>query len=150
MVFSLSLLFICVGTSIFLFRVISQHKVASIHALAKRKKELESKYDYMLGKKWELQAELSQKKKQLETIVNNEDGIQIRTAARVNISEEDEEEKISTYLLASGKISLEQDHNIRKKMYVLKMDYLSTGVTLGYIDLKISTQLSRGNWTSGK
>ena len=150
MIFSISLLFICAGTAIALFRVISQHKVASIHSLSKHKKELESKYDYMLGKKWDLQAELSQKKKQLETIVNNQDGIQIRPATHVNISEEEEEDKISTYLLASGKISLEQDHKIRNKMSALKMNYLSTGVTLGYIDLSVSEQLSRGNWTPGK
>ncbi|BDQ32932.1 hypothetical protein [Pseudodesulfovibrio portus] len=130
--------------------MISQKKVASIHTMVKRKKALESKYDFMLGKKWELQAELSRKKQQLETLINNETGYKIKTAAQVCISEEDVEEKISTYLLASGKISLEQDHKIRKEKCVLNMDYLSTGVTLGYIDLKISEQLGRGNWTLGR
>ena len=148
MVFSVILLLICSGLAIFLFRLISQNKVVSINTLAKRKQALEAKYDYMLERKWDLQAKLSQKEKQLQTLINNGDGIRIKTAAQTPISEDEVEDKISTYLIASGKISLEQDHKIRREMSVLKMNYLSTGVTLGFIDLKISDQLTQGNWTS--
>ena len=150
MVFSVSLLFICAGVAIFLFRVISQNKVASINALAKRKQALEAKYDSVLERKWELQSILSQKEQLLKTLIDAGNGVRIKTAAQIPISEEEEEDKISTYLIASGKITLEQDHKIRREMSVLKMNYLSTGVTLGFIDLKVSEQLSKGNWSSNQ
>ena len=147
MLVSISLLFICAGLAIFFFRLTTQNKVAAMNSLAKRRKKLQEKYDYMLGKKWELKAELSQQTKELETLINNQDGIKIRTAAGISISEDEEEKKISTYLLASGKLSLESDHKIRRKMPILKMSYLSTGVTLGFIDLETSEKLKKGDWT---
>ena len=150
MVFSIILLMISAGVAIFLFRLISQNKVTSINTLSKRKQALEARYDYLLENKWDLQAKLSQKEKQLQTLINNSDGIRIKTAAQTPISEDEMEDKISTYLIASGKISLEQDHKIRREMSVLRMNYLSTGVTLGLIDLKISEQLTQGNWISDK
>lgn len=147
MFISLFFLFTCAVVSMVFYRLASHKKAASMSSLAKRRQAMQAKYDYMLGKKWELIADLSKKKKELETLINNEDGIKIKTAAEMDISEDEEEAKISTYLLASGKISLELDHKIREKMPMLRMGYLSTGVTLGYIDLETSEKLQKGNWT---
>lgn len=150
MLFSVSLLFLSAAVAIFLFRLISQYKVSSLHELSKSRLELRRRYDYMMSRKFELLQELHEKRKQLETLINNQDGMRIKTAAQIDISEEDAAERVSTFLLASGKITLEQDHKIRKEMPVLKMDYLSVGVTLGYIDLTVSEQLSRNTWNSAR
>lgn len=150
MILSVSLLILCAIAAIFLFRLISLKKIVSISELGRHKKELEAKYDNLLRQKWDAKSELAERKRELKTLINNQEGLQIRKVARTEISKEEEEQMISTFLLASGKITLEQDHKIRKEKHVLKMDYLTTSVALGYVDPQTANPLKRGNWWAKK
>ncbi|MBG0790073.1 MAG: hypothetical protein H0S80_06195 [Desulfovibrionaceae bacterium] len=146
MVVSSLLLILNAVASLLLFRLISQKKIATLNEITSRKQSLQSKYDFLLGKKLEYTDELATKEKELQTLINNKEGIRIGKAANLDSYLNKEEDMISSYLLTTGTISLEQDHKIRRKKHVLKMSYLATGVTLGFIDLQTSEKLKKGNW----
>lgn len=141
MAIPLILLVVIAVATVFFFRRISYGKITAISELSKRKQSVESKYDYLARKKRELQAELGKKEKRLSTLLNNQEGIRIKTTAEMGIQEESPDERISSLLISMGKISLEQNEKILQKMEMLKMDYLGTCITLGYLDRETSEML---------
>jgi len=136
MIIPLILLFVSAAVAVFLFRLISQSKISSMNSLSNHRQKVENKYEYLIKRKNDLRADLAKKEKQLTSLKNNQDGIKTLTADELNINEEDEDEKISRFLISSGKITMEQNEKALQKMAILKMDYLATCMALGYIDLE--------------
>lgn len=145
MTIPLILLALVAGGALFFYRVISQSKELKINTLSKQKQKYQSKYEYLVRKKNELKAELAEKERQLATLRNSQEGIKTYTAADLDISEESETEKISRFLISSGKISMEQNEKAMKKMAVLKMDFLATCMALGFIDLETSQKVMKAS-----
>ena len=149
MVVPLTLLLIIAVATFFFFRRISHGKINAMSDLSRRRQSVESKYDYLARKKRKLQAELTKKEKRLASLINNQQGIRIKTAAEMNIEETNPDERIGSLLISMDKISVEQNEKVRRKMEVLKMDYLSTCFTLGYIDRETSEKILKSHKRTG-
>lgn len=141
----LTLFFICAAATAFFFHRISVGRINTIKGLAKRKQSVESRYDFLVREKIKLKAELARKEKQLTTLINDQEGIRIKTAAEMQINEEDKDEWIGNLLISRGKISIEQNEKVKQKMDLLKMDYLATCLTLGYIDCETSKMILKNH-----
>jgi hypothetical protein len=141
MTFPLILFFICAAVTVFFFRRISVGKINALNELSKQKQAVESKYDYLVRERAGLKKELAHKERRLATLVNNQEGIRIKTASEMHIEEETEEDRISNLLISMGKLSVEQNEKVKQKMDVLKMDFLATCLTLGYIDAETSKKI---------
>jgi hypothetical protein len=101
-----------------------------------RKRNIQEKHDFILAKKKELTAVLADKERELATLRNSGDGIKAISTRDLETKDVDENEKISRYLLAQGKITLEQSQKAFDKMNTLQMDYLAVCLTMGFIDLE--------------
>lgn len=132
---------------IFLFRTISQRKEMEINSLHHKQLEVQEKYDFLASQKKALTAELAQKEEQLATLKNNTQGLKPLFSDGVEFQGMDETERISRYLLSSGKITLEQNERALNKMEILKLDFLGVCVALGFIDLETSKQALKANKT---
>jgi len=120
---------------LFLYRAISLKRIAEVNRLQAQTENIKAKYEFMLGQKRELERKIKDQESTLMTLRNNQDGIRIVSVEDLNISGEDENEKVSRYLIQQGKITLEQNEKVLKKMNVLQMDYIGVCLTLGFIDL---------------
>lgn len=145
MLIPLILLVLIAAAALFFFRLITQSKVSSINSLANYLQKVQSKYEFLAKRKSELKAELARKEQELATLKNNQEGIKTYSAADLNITEEDENEKLSRFLISSGKITMEQNEKVMNKMDILKMDYLSACMALGFIDLETSKKVKKAN-----
>jgi hypothetical protein len=130
---------------LFLYQVITRNKVSKMNSLTMQKQNAQSKYEFMLNHKRELKKELEEKKRKLATLRNNQQGIKTISADDLEIEDIDENEKVSRYLIQHGKITMEQNIKVLKKMEILQMDYLGICITLGFIDLKTAKQALKVN-----
>ena len=121
-----------------IFRLISQHRVTTISRLTSQQQEVQTRYDFMVSQKKELKKEAADKEQKLATLKNRSQGIKAISAEDLNGEEEDTTVKISRYLVSQGMITMEQNEQALKKMEVMKMDFLSICLTLGFIDLEAS------------
>lgn len=143
MIIPIILLCVGVAAAVFFFRRFSMDKIATISELTKQRQSVEAKYNFLLRRKMDLAAELAKKEKRLTTLLNNQQGMRIKTAAEMDISEESEDERVSNLLLSMGKISLEDNEKIKKKKTLLKMDFLTTALALGFIDGELSKKIKK-------
>lgn len=143
MIIPIILLCVGVAAAVFFFRRFSMDKIATISELTKQRQSVEAKYNFLLRRKMDLAAELAKKEKRLTTLLNNQQGMRIKTAAEMDISEESEDERVSNLLLSIGKISLEDNEKIKKKKTLLKMDFLTTALALGFIDGELSKKIKK-------
>lgn len=144
MTVAIVLLIACVGLTVFLFRMISLGRISAMSRLTKQRQSVESRFNYLTRRKLELKAELTRKERQLETLINNQQGMRIKTAEEMKINEETEDERVSNLLITMGKVSMEQHEKVLQKKDVLKMDYLATCLTLGYIDAETGKKILKG------
>lgn len=129
---------------------ISTIRLEEINALEDKRKSLINRYEYMVNQCNDLQNQVIAKERQLTTLRNNETGIKTISANDLDMSELDENEKISRYLIQEGKITLEQHEKTIQKMDVLQMDYLGTCLALGFIDLQTAKKTMKINKISIK
>jgi len=143
------LLLIVAVAAAFFFRMISMNKSVAMTALDSQRHKVKTKYEFVTGRRRELEGKLAKKEKELATLKNNQEGIKILSAHDMDISDENNDDKISRYLMTSGKITMEQNETALQKMGVLKMDFLGTCMALGFIDLKTSKEALKANKVSG-
>lgn len=129
----------------FIYRSISQQAAMKLNALEKQRINLIQRYEFMREQRKTLKAEVSEKERQLTTLRNNESGLRTISASDLDIDEVDDNEKLSRYLIQEGKISLEQNEKVLRKMETLQMDYLGVCLTLGLIDIKTAQRAIKIN-----
>ncbi|MCJ2164082.1 MULTISPECIES: hypothetical protein [unclassified Pseudodesulfovibrio] len=128
-----------------IFRLISQHRVTTINRLTSQQQEVQARYDFMVSQKRELKREAVDKEQKLATLKNKSQGIKTISAEDLDFEEEDATVKVSRYLVSQGMITMEQNEQALKKMEVMKMDFLSICLTLGFIDLETSKLALKAN-----
>ncbi len=129
----------------FVMNSISAKRLSEVNALESQKRSLESKLEFMLDQRNKLRREIVDKERKLTTLKNSQEGIKTYSARDLDITDENDDEKVSRYLIQQGKISLEQNEKVFKKIDVLKMDFISTCLALGYIDLKTAQKALKVN-----
>lgn len=139
----LIILGVLVVVTLFSFRSISLNKINTLSDLTRDKQAVKTQYDFLVRRKADLEAELAEKEKLLTALVSSQQGPRIKTASEMRIDEDSEDERVSNLLLAMGKISLEENEKIKKKMDVLKMDFLTTSLALGFIDSELSQKIKK-------
>ncbi|MBG0790075.1 MAG: hypothetical protein H0S80_06205 [Desulfovibrionaceae bacterium] len=139
----LIILGVLVVVTLFSFRSISLNKINTLSDLTRDKQAVKTQYDYLVRRKADLEAELAEKEKLLTALVSSQQGPRIKTASEMRIDEDSEDERVSNLLLSMGKISLEENEKIKKKMDVLKMDFLTTSLALGFIDSELSQKIKK-------
>lgn len=137
------------AAAVFFFRMISMNKSAALTALDNQRQKVKAKYEFVASRRQELERTVDKKEKEITTLKNNQEGIKILSAKDMDISDENNDDKISRYLMTSGKITMEQNETALQKMGVLKMDFLGTCMALGFIDLKTSKEALKANKVSG-
>lgn len=135
MILPILVLIVGVGIFLFLYRAISLNKISELSRLTTKQENLKNKYDFLLNQKRELKKEIENKKRDLTTLRNNQDGIKTISVEDLDVEDVDENEKVSRYLIQEGKITMEQNEKVLQKMEVLQMDYIGVCMTLGYINL---------------
>jgi len=149
----ITLFIILITTAITLFFVlntISSKRISEVNNLESQKRALESKLEYMFNQRSELRKEIEKKERELASIKHSGEGIKTYSSVDLNISDESDDEKVSRYLIQQGKITLEQNEKIMKKMDIMKMDFIGAGLTLGYIDMKTAKQALKVNKIASK
>lgn len=134
----------------FVMNTISTKHLGEVKALEEKKYSLTNKYDHMVNQRRTLRKELEKKEDELSRIRNDQEGIKTYSAKELDIDEEDDDIKISRYLIQEGKISLEQNEKVLKKMALLKMDYIASSLALGYINLETAKKAMKVNKISSK
>lgn len=134
----------------FVMNTISTKHLAEINALESQKHALVNKFDFMLNQRKMLEKEIEQKEEELATMRNSQEGIKTFSSRELHIDNESDDQKMSRYLLQEGKISLEQNEKVMKKMDIIKMDYVATCLALGYIDLNTAKKAIKINKISSK
>ena len=123
----------------------SQKKSSEISSLEGEQNSLQSNYEFLADQKRELNQEIQDTENELSRLRNGQEGIQTYTTKEMEIGEVDESELVSRYLLKEGKISLEQNENALDKMETMKLDFLGTCLTLGYIDIDTAKKAAKVN-----
>lgn len=144
------ILIVIAGILFFVMNSISSKRLSDVNSLESQKRSLESKLDFMVNQRSELRQEIEDKERELYTLQNNQEGIKTFSARDLDISDENDDDKISRYLIQEGKISLEQNEKILKKMELLKMDFIAASLALGFIDLKTAQQAMKINKVKSK
>ncbi|WP_229593744.1 hypothetical protein [Pseudodesulfovibrio sediminis] len=121
------------------------NKTTNLNTLSQEHQKVQSKYEFMVKHKKELIKELAEKEKALTSLRNNREGLKTISADDLDLNEADENEKVSRYLISQGKITMEQNEKVLKKMDVLKLDYLGVCLALGLIDIKTGKQAIKAN-----
>lgn len=150
MLFPLLIFFTAVIIFLYLYRNISLNKITETNSFQTKIENLKQKYEFMRGRKRELERELKDKKRQLATLRNNQEGIRTISADDLDVEEIDENEKVSRFLIQEGKITLEQNEKVLKKMEVLQLDYIGVCMTLGYIDIETAKRVIKINKIASK
>ena len=132
---------------LFLFRSISMTRTIRLNALEEQRQEVNNKYEFLREQKKDLAKTLAEKETQLTTLRNNQDGIKTVSSKELNLADakDNPDDKISHYLLKTGSITMEQNEKVRVKMKTLNMDFLSTCLTLGYVDLETAKKALKAN-----
>lgn len=138
---------LAIGVILFLFfyRTISLNKISELNKLSLQKHNLQEKYDFLRNQKKELQKDIEKKKQEFLTLQNNQEGIRTVSSEDLPAEENNGNEQISQFLIKKGKITLEQNEKVLKKMSVLQMDYLGVCVALGIIDITTAKQAMQAN-----
>jgi hypothetical protein len=134
----------------FVLNTISSKRLSEINALESEKRTQESKFEFMINQRSELRKEIDDKERELANLKHGQEGIKTYSSYDLNISNESDNDKVSRYLIQEGKITLEQNEKVLKKMELLKMDFLGAALTLGYIDLKTAQQTMKVNKVTTK
>lgn len=129
----------------FVYRSISQKGSSELNALENKRVALYQRYEFMVNQRKSLRTEVKDKERQVATLRNSQHGIKTISASDLDIEETDENEKVSRYLLQEGKITLEQNEKVLKKMGILQMDYLGVCLTLGFIDIEVAKKAIKIN-----
>lgn len=137
------LLAVAVG-SFLIMNSISSKRLSEVRALESQKHSLQSKLEFMINQRNDLRKDVEDKERELTSLKNSREGIPI-SVPDLDIAPEDDDHRVSRYLLKQGKLSLEQNEKVLKKMSVLKMDYLGTSLALGFIDLETAQQIMKMN-----
>lgn len=135
---------------LYLYHFISQNRSSELNRLELQRKKLQDKYEFLRNHRKEVATELEQKKNELQTLRNSQDGIRTISSDDLDIQDVDENEKISRFLLQEGKITLEQNEKVLKKMDLLQMDYLGVCMALGIIDLATAKRTMKINKIKSK
>jgi F0F1-type ATP synthase membrane subunit b/b' len=136
MTIPLIILALALALCLFIRHALSVARDRELGLLEMRRKNIREKHDFILAKKKELTAELADKERELATLRNSGEGIKAISTRDLETTDVDENEKASRYLLAQGKITLEQNQKAFDKMNTLQMDYLAVCLTMGFIDLE--------------
>jgi len=131
----------------FMFRSISMARTLRINALEEMRQEVNNKYEFLREQKQDLVKTLAEKENQLSTLRNSQDGIKTVSARELNLADakDSPDEKVSSYLIKLGAITMEQNEKVRTKMKTLNMDFLGTCLTLGYVDLETAKKAIKAN-----
>lgn len=129
---------------------ISTNRAAEIRRLENKRRSLMRKYDFMQNQRRELRKEVEDKERQVATLRNSADGIKTVSASDLELGDTDENEKVSRYLIQEGKITLEQNEKVLRKMDVLQMDYVGTCLALGFIDIDTAKKTLKINKVTSK
>lgn len=134
---------------VFLYRTISLFRVKVCAELRHEQKQIQAWFEAQKERKRELAQELAEKEQLLASLRANHTGYKGISIEALSSDEADDNDKASRHLLSKGLISLEQNESALKKMSILKMDFLSVCMALGYIDLetsrKIKTAINQGS-----
>ncbi|WP_272701243.1 hypothetical protein [Desulfovibrio sp. Fe33] len=125
------------------FRALSRHRHATMARLTDERREIDALHQSLTKQRRELQRERTSKEQILCSLKNNQGIVQTASVADLETLETDDNEKIGRYLLARGKITMEQHERALQKMNILKMDYLGVCLTLGFIDLETSQKAKK-------
>lgn len=139
----IALLVLFFGGFLLFFRGITKRRTHQLAELASQRATVEGKYRVMVDQKKILKAELEEKERALSTLRANLDGLKTISASDLDISDIDENEKISRYLIQEGKITLEQNEKVLNQMANIQMDYIGVCLTLGYIDLETAKKAAK-------
>ncbi len=144
---TLTIIILSVGILCFfyLYRIITKKRVFEDASLESQRNSAKNKYQFMLNHRRDLKDELADKERALATLRNSQEGIKTISAKDLDIDEVDENDKVSRYLIQEGKITLEQNEKVLKKMQILQMDYIGVCLTLGFIDLKTAKKAIKIN-----
>lgn len=134
----------------FIMNTISTKHLAEANALESQKHALLNKFDFMVNQRKALRKEIEKKEQELASMRHGQEGIRTFSSRDLQIDNESDDQKMSRYLIQEGRISLEQNENVIKKMEVLKMDYIAACLTLGYIDLATAKKAMKINKISSK
>lgn len=129
----------------FIYHSISQKAAMQLNALEKQRATLVQRYEFMVDQRKALKEEVKDKERELTTLRNNESGLKTISARDLELDEVDENDKVSRYLIQKGKLTLEQNERVLKKMETLQMDYLGVCLTLGLIDMKTAQKAIKIN-----
>jgi predicted nuclease with TOPRIM domain len=127
------------------FRALSRHRYTTLIQLNNERQEMDTLHQSLSKQKRELQRERTNKEQTLCSLKNKRGDIPTVTVDALEALEMNENDKISRYLLGRGKISMEQHERAIQKMNILKMDYLSVCLTLGFIDLETSKKVQKAS-----
>lgn len=144
------ILVIAAGVMFFLLNTMSSKRLSEINSLEAKKRSLEERLEFMLSQRSDLRKEIADKERELITLQNNQEGIKTFSARELDINDESDDEKISRYLIQEGKVTMEQNEKIMKKMSLLKMDYIGTSLTLGIINLRTAQRAMKVNKVTSK
>jgi len=125
-----------------IYRAISRNKIDQLTSLSSQKRSIKEKYSSSLKRRNELKNELAGKKDSLDLLLQPQKQKEINASPikKIDPNKNKNHEKISRYLIQRGKITMEQNLKVLKKMETLQMDYLSVCMTLGFIDLDTTKQ----------
>lgn len=124
---------------------ISTDRATKIRHLESKKVVLHQRFEFMIKQRSELRREIEDKERELATIRNSQHGINPISASDLDIEDIDENEKVSRYFIQEGKITLEQNEKILKKMGIMQMDYIGTCLALGFININTAKKAIKIN-----
>ena len=131
----LVLLALSVGVYIFLRYVVSRRKEIAYDALKAEHKAAKNRLKNLIRQRKALKRDLKRKKLQLAAARREDAGFQSVSASDLSGSDADETEAAAVLLVQQGMIDERQRDNALSKMHAMRMDFVGTCLTLGYIDV---------------
>lgn len=129
---------------------ISTNRASKIRSLEHQRKALHDKFDFMIKLRKELRREVLQKEQEVQTLRNNTAGLKTFSSKDLDIVDVDDDEKVSSYLIQEGKITVEQNEKILNKMDVMKTDYIGACLAMGFIDMDTAKKAIKINKLASK
>ncbi len=145
MTIPLILLTLCVLGLVFFLKGNSQRRISEMNALEEEKNALKNKFEFMKDQRRELKKLIQDKENELARVRRGQEGIKTFSAKEMDLGEVNESDMVSRYLIKEGKITMEQNEKVLGKMETMKMDFLATCLTMGYIDIKTAEKATKVN-----
>lgn len=152
MIISLIIFGLSLMAFIYVRSAITKEHQAQRRELKRRHAELCAQYESLSAEKAGLMVESANLTKQISKLKNSHasDSFSPPVSSRKSPKKNSEGNNVASYLLTNGLISLEQHQKALTTMQTLKLDLLSTCLTLGFIDEQTALEINdRFKTTSG-